>query len=69
MPNKIKQKEFQASFDTFQTALGTGSGCLEEHADDMLSGDDPDTQLISIKEARDFGIMPIASGREKSEKQ
>lgn len=69
MPDKLKQKEFQASFDTFQTALGVGSGSLEEHADAMLSGNHPDTQLISIKEARDFGIMPIASGREKSEKQ
>lgn len=69
MPDKLKQKEFQASFDTFQTALGVGSGSLEEHADAMLSGNTPDTQLISIKEARDFGIMPIASGREKSEKQ
>ena len=65
MPDKLKQREFQASFETFQTAMGAGNESLEENAEVMISGSDPDTQLISIEDARKFGIMPIASGREK----
>ncbi|MFO0012802.1 MAG: hypothetical protein ACK553_08680 [Planctomycetota bacterium] len=65
MPDKLKQKEFQASFETFQTAMGVGNESLAKHADIMLRGEAPDTQLISIEDARKFGIMPIASGRTK----
>lgn len=65
MPDKLKQREFQASFETFRTAIAAGNESLEENADVMVSGTDPDTQLISIEDARKFGIMPIASGREK----
>jgi hypothetical protein len=65
MPDKLKQKEFQASFETFQAAMGAGNQSLKEHADVMISGEDPNTQIISIEDARIFGIMPIASGREK----
>jgi hypothetical protein len=65
MPEKMLEKEFKASFDTFQTALGVGIESIAEHADVMVSNEDPDTQLISIEAAREFGVMPIASGREK----
>ncbi len=56
---------FEASFNTFQNAVGAGNKMLAEHAEIMVSGEDPNTQLISIKSAREFGIMSIASGREK----
>jgi hypothetical protein len=65
IPVKLKQREFQASFETFQTAMGAGNETLEEHADVMVRGTNPDVQLISIEDARKFGIMPIVSGREK----
>jgi hypothetical protein len=45
--------------------MGAGNQSLKEHADVMISGEDPNTQIISIEDARIFGIMPIASGREK----
>ncbi|MFN9539473.1 MAG: hypothetical protein ACK6A8_09545 [Planctomycetota bacterium] len=65
MPDKLKQEEFQASFETFKAAIGAANESLRTHADAMISGKVPDAQLISIEHARKFGIMPIASGREK----
>jgi hypothetical protein len=61
MPDKLKQEEFQDSFKTFENALGTGSASIVEHAEDMISGEVPGTELISVKDARELGIMPIAS--------
>jgi hypothetical protein len=65
MPEKTKKKEFEASFETFQNALAAGSASIVEHAELLQSGESPDTQMISVSEARELGIMPIASGREK----
>jgi hypothetical protein len=62
LPEKMKAKQFEASFKTFNSALETGTGSLMEHADAMISGENPNIQLISIKEARELGIMPIAAG-------
>jgi hypothetical protein len=67
LPEKLKQKEFRASLETFQAAMSAGNESISEHADAMVGSSDPDTQLISIEEARNFGIMPIASGRAKNE--
>ena len=61
MPDKMKKKEFEASFATFENALGVGSATIAEHKDAFLSEEDPNIQLISIKDARDLGIMPIAT--------
>ncbi|RFC42909.1 MAG: hypothetical protein DVB23_002910 [Verrucomicrobia bacterium] len=63
MPAKILKKEFEASFTTFSNAIETGNATLEENADAIDSGESPDSQLISVTEARTLGIMPIASTR------
>ncbi|MBL9134032.1 MAG: hypothetical protein JNG86_22660 [Verrucomicrobiaceae bacterium] len=65
LPAKIKQKEFKASRGTFESALDTGNESLEEHWDEFESGEDPNIQLISIEDAREMGIMPLASGKKK----
>ncbi|MCB1243717.1 MAG: hypothetical protein KDN04_13355 [Verrucomicrobiae bacterium] len=62
MPEKLKQKEFAASLKTFASAIAAGSATMDEHAEDLESGENPDTQLISVSDARELGIMPIASG-------
>lgn len=62
MPAKAKEKEFQQSLQTFSQAMETGIASLEKHAEAFESGEDPSIQLISVAEAREFGIMPIATG-------
>jgi hypothetical protein len=61
MPAKILKKEFEASFTTFSNAIDTGNATLEENGEAIDSGEDPDSQIISVTEARALGIMPIAS--------
>jgi hypothetical protein len=58
---KMKLKEFQASYRTFSNAVKTGNNALERHAEAFESEEDPNIQMISIADAREFGIMPIAS--------
>ena len=65
LPEKAQMREFQASFKTFSNAIKRGNAALEEHAESFESGEDPNTQIISITDARELGIMPIASMREK----
>ena len=65
LPAKLKQKEFAASLKTFENAIQAGNESLEEHAEEFDSGEDPDVQLISVEDARDLGIMPLASGKKK----
>lgn len=65
LPAKAKAKEFAASHGTFLNALQAGKENLEKHWDAFQSGEDPDIQLISIEEAREMGIAPLASGRTK----
>lgn len=62
LPEKRLIRGFEASYATFGNALETGSASLEEHADALEDGSDPDIQLISIEEARELGIAPIAFG-------
>lgn len=61
LPDKVRLKEFQASYKTFSNAVQTGNATLDENLRALTRGNDPDTQLISIAEARELGIMPIAS--------
>lgn len=63
--NAMVAKEAGASMKTFLNALESGQDHLAEHADGFESGDDPNTQIISIRDARKFGIMPLASGKER----
>lgn len=65
LPQKLRNQEFQASYKTFSSALETGNASLEEHVEEFESGENPNVQLISISDARELGIMPIASGQEK----
>ena len=65
LPAKLKQKELNASFKTFEAAIDAGLESLEEHMEAFDAGDDPNVQLISIEDARDLGIMPLASGKKK----
>ena len=65
LSQKVKLKEFQASYKTFSHAVQTGNATLEEHADAFAADEDPNIQLISIAAARELGIMPIASSQEK----
>ncbi len=65
LPQKARLKEFQASYKTFSSAVETGNEALEEHAEAFESEEDPNIQMISISDARELGIMPIASGQEK----
>jgi hypothetical protein len=62
LPEKKLRKGFEASYLTFGNAIEAGNESLEEHADAFEDGSDPAIQLISIKEAREFGIAPIAFG-------
>lgn len=61
LPQKMKLKEFQASYRTFSNAVKTGNEALEENAEAFENEEDPNVQMISIADAREFGIMPIAS--------
>jgi hypothetical protein len=63
MPARLKEKEFKDSYKTFINAIATGNATIEEHADAFESEEDPDTQFISITDAREIGITPIASGQ------
>lgn len=65
LTQKAKLKEFQASYKTFSNAVKTGNATLKEHAEEFESEEDPDVQLISISDARELGITPIASSKEK----
>lgn len=66
MEAKLKKKEFAASLKTFKSAISTANEDLEENAEKFGDEEETDYQLINIQEARDFGIMPIASGRKRS---
>lgn len=56
---KALEKELQSSSKTFKKAVAAGNAALEEYAEEFESQEDPDIQLISISDARDFGIMPL----------
>ena len=61
LPEKLKQDEFAASYKTFVAALEQGKATYLEHAAEFESEEDPNTQLISITEARNLGVMPIGA--------
>lgn len=62
LPEKKLLKGFEASYLTFGNAIEAGNDSLEKHADAFEDGSDPAIQLISIKEARELVIAPIAFG-------
>jgi len=60
LSEKGKLRELKISHESFTEAIEAGNEAIEENAEALDSEEDPDTQLISISEARELGIMPIA---------
>ena len=58
---KVRGKEQQASLNTFAKAIEVGSADLEENAENFGEEGDPRYVFVSVKAARELGIMPIAS--------
>lgn len=52
--------ESTTAFPSFATAILAGTGTVVKHAEGFDSGEDPNTQIISVDEARKMGIRPIA---------
>ncbi len=61
---KVAQKEGEASATTFGNALEVASEVLSSHSDEF-DEDGSDYSIIPISDARELGIMPIASGTNK----
>ncbi len=60
MPDDLTRKfRNQASYRSFAAAIEEGTSQLEE-ALEKFDSDDPDYQLISLSEARELGILPLA---------
>lgn len=66
LPAKIKKNEFSASYATFVSALEKGKEYYTQNEAAFASNDDPNTQLISISEAREMGVMPLSGPSEKT---
>ncbi len=68
LPGKVKgraaQKENEASATTFGNAIEVASEVLVKHSEEF-DADGSDYSIIPIADAREFGIMPIASGDKK----
>ena len=60
-PNGISKKDFKASIRSFSHAIDEGEDQMAQYWKRFLRGRNPAIQLISIEEARELGIMPIAS--------
>ena len=55
----VRQFRGRTSFASFAAAIEEGTRQLDEHMDDF-DGDDPEYQVISLSEARQMGILPLA---------
>jgi len=66
LPAKLKNKEFEASNATFNSALESGKKLIEEHSEAFRSNNDPNTQFISITQARQMGVMPLGASKDKT---
>ena len=64
LSEQSKIQEFQKSYKTFGNAVKIGNANLKKYADKFDDENEPDVQLISIPDARDFGIMPIPTSRD-----
>jgi hypothetical protein len=61
LPGKLKKKEFAESRATFVSALDIGGQNIKKNAEAFELGEDPNTQIISISEARALGVMPLGA--------
>ncbi len=57
----LSKKDFKTSLRSFTHAVEEGEAQMEQYWKRFIRGRNPDIQLISILEARELGIMPIAS--------
>ena len=68
LPSKVRsqlaQKEGAASSNSFENALNTATAVFDEHGKEF-DQDGSDYLIIPITDARELGIMPIASGMKK----
>ena len=69
LPAKLKKEEFSASYATFASALEKGKQNYSDNEAAFESKEDPNTQLISISEARNMGVMPLGASSEKSKQK
>lgn len=63
--NKMVAGEAEASMNTFLNAIEAGNASLEKHADAFEDGSNPSIKIISIRAARELGIMPLPSGKDR----
>lgn len=61
--NESVAKEAGASMMTFLNAIDAGNASLEKHAEAFEDATNPNIQIISVREARKLGIMPLPSGK------
>jgi hypothetical protein len=65
VPESLVGTPHEKSFKVLSAAIGVGTQTLDENAEAFEDEEQPDYELISVADAREMGIMPIASGREK----
>lgn len=63
--NEAVAKEAEASMVTFLNAIDAGNANLEKHAEEFMSAENPNIQIISVREVRKLGIMPLPSGKSR----
>jgi len=67
VPEKLVGTPHEKSFKVLAAAIGAGTQTLEDNADSFDDEEEPQFELISVAAAREMGIMPIASGRERKQ--
>jgi len=65
VPEKLVGTTHEKSFKVLAAAIGVGTQTLEDNVDNFDDEEQPQFELISVSEAREMRIMPIASGRER----
>jgi hypothetical protein len=68
LPESLKQEEYAVSYATFVAALESGKRQLNDHQEAFESAENPSTQLISISEARDMGVMPLGAALDEAKR-
>lgn len=65
LPQKLLKKEHDASYKTFLAAIEEGTKDYKKNRRKFSKEDELDYQLVPISDAREFGIMPLASAKGK----
>jgi hypothetical protein len=67
VPEQLVGTPHEKSFKVLAAAIGVGTQTLDDNAESFDNEEEPQFELISVAEAREMGIMPIASGRERKQ--